>query len=128
MSLDTLSCVEPRFRSTPQHEGNTLVLKLAGEANLDATDSLKRVLEGTHKEALQLKVGEVAVDLTELEFLNSSGIKHFVSWLRRVAELPKTESYQIRVVSSALMPWQRRSLEALQCFAPKLISIETRAA
>lgn len=104
------------------------MLKLAGEANLDATDSLKRVLEGTHKEALQLKVGEVAVDLTELEFLNSSGIKHFVSWLRRVAELPKTESYQIRVVSSALMPWQRRSLEALQCFAPKLISIETRAA
>lgn len=101
---------------------------LEGEANLEATDSIRRMLELAHAEALKLKVAEVALDFTQLEFLNSSGIKHLVTWIRRVSALPEQERYRIRVISSALVPWQRRSLEALQCFAPKLVSVETKPA
>jgi hypothetical protein len=126
MSLESLSCNEATFRSKPGHEGSTLTVTLEGEATLDAVDILRRILEATHVEAERLHAKEVAMDLTQLEFLNSSGVKHFVSWLRRAAQLPEGANYRIRLVSSALVPWQRRGLDALRCFAPQLVTVETK--
>jgi hypothetical protein len=126
MNPEKLSFRQPNFQSTPEYEPGRLTVKLEGEGNLDAIDAIKTVLTGAHTEAQRLAVKEVVVDLTELEFLNSSGIKHFVSWLREASLLPPETSYSIRLISSPLVPWQRRSLNALQCFAPKLLTIDTR--
>lgn len=128
MNAEKLSCQQTNFQSTPRYEPGRLTLKLAGEGNLDAIDAIRTVLTGAHVEAQRLGVKEVVVDLTELEFLNSSGIKHFVSWLRDASLLPAEAAYGIRLISSPLVPWQRRSLNALQCFAPKLLTIDTGTA
>lgn len=111
------------FQATPRYEPGKLVVKLTGEGNLDTIDAIRTVLTGAHSEAQRLSVKEVAVDLTELEFLNSSGIKHFVTWLRDASMLGDA-AYNIRLISSPMIPWQRRSLHALQCFAPKLLTID----
>lgn len=128
MNTEKMSIHQSNFQSTPEYEPGQLTVKLAGEGNLDAIDAIKTILTGAHAEAQRLAVKEVVVDLTELEFLNSSGIKHFVSWLREASLLPAEGAYAIRLVSSPLVPWQRRSLNALQCFAPKLLTIDTRQA
>lgn len=97
---------------------------MEGEASLDALESLRRVLDATHDEAQKLAAKEVVMDLTQLEFINSSGVKHFVTWLRKAAEAPADAGYQIRLLSSPLVPWQRRGLEALRCFAPQRVTVE----
>lgn len=125
MNAEKMSCRQTNFQSTPSFEPGRLTVKLEGEGNLDAIDAIRTVLTGAHAEAQRLGVKEVVIDLTELEFLNSSGIKHFVSWLRDASLLPAESSYGIRLISSPLVPWQRRSLNALQCFAPKLLTIDT---
>ncbi len=128
MSLDALTFSDPQFHSTPELVGGTLVLRLDGEIALDITTALKRILEAVHTEAVAQKVTEVVLDLTQLEFLNSSGIKHFVTWLQVASDLPEDAGYRIRIVGSATFIWQRRCFETLRCFAPRLVSVETRAA
>jgi anti-anti-sigma factor len=125
MSLDGLDCAVASFRSLPTHDGNTLRLELQGEVDLDATEAIGAVLKRTHAAAQELGAKSVVVDLTKLEFVNSSGIKHFVTWIRNASELAEPAAYEIKLVSNPLLPWQRRSLEALRCFNPKLVSVET---
>lgn len=122
-----LSVQEPNFRTAGRHDSDRLEISVEGEAGLEALDALGRVLDATHDEAVRLEAKEVVMNLTQLEFLNSSGVKHFVNWLRRASELGEGKGYRIRLVSSPLVPWQRRGLEALRCFAPQRVTIETTA-
>ncbi len=125
MSLESLLSESATFRCTPRHEATTLTLEFVGEGDLDATSTIRRLLEEVHVEAQRLAATEVVVDLTRLEFLNSSGLKHFVSWLSSVGSLPDGTSYRIRLISSSTVPWQRRSISALRNFAPKLLTVDT---
>lgn len=125
MSLDGLECAVASFRSHPHHEGQTLRVRLEGEVDLDAIDAISQVLKRAHAAAQELGAKQVVLDLTKLEFVNSSGIKHFVTWIRSASELTEPAAYDIKLVSNPLLPWQRRSLEALRCFNPKLVTVET---
>lgn len=129
MSLRSdIAAREPNFCTAARHDAERLEVTVEGEASLDALEALGRVLDATHEEAMRLQAKEVVMNLTQLEFLNSSGVKHFVKWLRRASEVGDGRGYQIRLVSSPLVPWQRRGLEALRCFAPHRVTVETAAA
>jgi hypothetical protein len=104
-------------------EGTALVVKLSGTADLRVTDSVEAILMHVHQKALELSSSEVQVDLRELEFMNSSCFKSFVSWISDVSELVAGQ-YRIRFLSSPSILWQRRSLHALSCFAAELVTIE----
>lgn len=66
----------------------------------------------------------MVVDLTRLEFMNSSCFKSFVAWIEQVQNLDPSEQYRIQFLSDPNMHWQRRSLKALSCFAADLITVE----
>lgn len=105
------------------HEGAALVAKLSGTADLRVTESVEAILRRVHQSALELSIPEVRVDLRELEFMNSSCFKSFVSWISDVSELASGQ-YRIRFLSNPSILWQRRSLHALSCFAAELVTIE----
>jgi hypothetical protein len=100
-----------------------LVAKLWGTADLRVTDSVEAILTRVHQKALELSITEVRMDLRELEFMNSSCFKSFVSWISEVSDLT-TGQYRIRFLSNPSILWQRRSLHALSCFAAELVTIE----
>jgi hypothetical protein len=102
----------------------SMLVHLRGIANLIVKDRLDIFLAGVHREALRLGVKEVAVDFRTLEFMNSSCFKGFLDWIARVQELPSDKIYRIRFLSTQAILWQRRSLNALYCFAPDLIAVE----
>jgi hypothetical protein len=105
-------------------EHTSITVHLRGTANLLAKDRLDVFLTGVHREALRLHVNEVAVDFRKLEFMNSSCFKGFLDWITHVQESPLDQIYKIGFLSTAGILWQRRSLRALQCFAPDLIEVE----
>lgn len=123
--LETLRVAGSNFNVSGGLDGKTLTLQLSGNADLAALEPLEKVLGRVHDESLKAAVSEVAVDLRQLEFMNSSCFKNFVSWIGKVQELPGEQQYRIRFLSNAEMLWQRRSLHALQCFAVQLITVET---
>jgi hypothetical protein len=63
------------------------------------------------------------VDFRAFDFMNSSCFKAFVTWIGLVQEL-ESGQYKIRFLSDEGKHWQRRSLDALRCFAVDLIQIE----
>lgn len=105
------------------HDDTALVAKLSGTADLRVTDSVEAILGRVHQKALELGIPEVRMDLRELEFMNSSCFKSFVSWISEVSDLTSGQ-YRIRFLSNPSILWQRRSLHALSCFAAELVTIE----
>ncbi|MDI1448693.1 hypothetical protein [Polyangium sp. 6x1] len=113
------------FSANVRAEGRSLVLSLSGNADMAAKDSLDTLLPRVHAEALRISAAEVQVDFRNLEFMNSSCFKSFVSWISEIGELERSKEYKIRLLSNPEMHWQRRSLHALRCFAVDLISVES---
>ncbi len=111
------------LRASLTHQGTALVAKLCGTADLRVTDSVEAILNRVHQKAMELAIPEVQVDLRELEFMNSSCFKSFVSWISEVSDLTAGQ-YRIRFLSNPSILWQRRSLHALSCFAAELVTIE----
>jgi hypothetical protein len=106
-------------------EAHGLLVHLSGTADLRVTDAVESLLASVHKRAIAEKASEVRVDLRSLEFMNSSCFKSFVTWISQVQDLPEPEQYRIRFLSSPAILWQRRSLNALSCFAAHLVTIES---
>jgi anti-anti-sigma factor len=99
--------------------------RFRGTADVEAKPALDIYVQALHEEARRLVASKVVVDFRELEFMNSSSFKVFVTWLAQVQELPADQQYRIHFVSNPSMHWQRRSLAALSCFAVNLVTIET---
>ncbi len=100
-------------------------LELRGTADIEAKPALDNYIEALHDEVHRLGLSKVEVDIRELEFMNSSSFKVFVTWLSKVRESPADQQYRIHFLSNPNLHWQRRSLAALSCFAVDLVTIET---
>ena len=123
IALPVEQAAELRAQLTREETG--LVAKLSGTADLRVTDSVEAILTRVHQKALELGIPEVRMDLRELEFMNSSCFKSFVSWISEVSDLTAGQ-YRIRFLSNPSILWQRRSLNALSCFAAELVTIEAK--
>jgi hypothetical protein len=111
------------FSGTACHEDHRLVVSVKGNADNAALDALDQLLQRTHAEAKRLAVRETVVDLRQLEFMNSSCFKSFVSWINDVLELPPERHYKVQFLSNPKLHWQKRSLHSLRCFAVELITV-----
>jgi anti-anti-sigma factor len=108
---------------TAQDDG--LMVRLSGTADLRVTETVEKLLTAVHEQATANRVAEVKVDLRSLEFMNSSCFKSFVSWISQVQELGAGAQYRIQFYSNPAILWQRRSLNALSCFAAHLVTIDS---
>ncbi len=114
------------LRATPSFVDGQLSLQFAGSADSRSQSAIEAMLQRTHAEALRLQLPEVAVDFRDCDFVNSSCFKAFVVWLEQIQELEASKQYRLRFYSDETKAWQRRSLQALSCFAIELVHIETK--
>ncbi len=124
MELANFSVMEPGFSFEPSHDGEMLLVRFTGNADMNAMKILSSCLKRLHDEAVRLQVREVMCDFTGLFFMNSSCFKSFVAWITTVEALEPRARYRIRMRSNMQLHWQKRSLEALRCLAEKIVTIE----
>lgn len=110
---------------TGERVGTVIRITLAGNADIHAIAPITVFLEQLHVESLRLAATEVLVDFQQLEFMNSSCLKSFVTWISSVSETPPEQQYKIQFISNPELRWQRRSLHALSCFAADLVTVST---
>lgn len=113
------------FHSRVTMADGVITLTLKGCADLRVWRGLGEMLDEIHEHVRRLAVGRVVVDVTDLEFMNSSCFKSIVSWLTNILELPEAEQYRVHFVSNPSRLWQRRSLHALRSFALMIVTVET---
>ena len=112
------------FLASVTRQVGVLTLELQGEADLHAVGSLSLLLPRLHLQASQWFVKEVVVDLRRLEFMNSSCFKTVAMWVAKVQEREGEPRYRIRFRLNPSTAWQKRSLNALRCMAPDVVSID----
>lgn len=106
----------------PLYEGSGLRIKLTGTGDMDAIQPLSEFLPAVHGELLRLAIPEVSFDLCDLEFMNSSCFKSFVTFIDNAKSAKP--GYRIKFLTADRHHWQRRSLEALRRLAMGLVTIE----
>ncbi|MBX3229270.1 MAG: hypothetical protein KIT84_18385 [Labilithrix sp.] len=115
------------LRAAPTFTDGQLSVVFAGSADSRSQDAIQELLRRVHAEAMRLQLPEVAIDFRDCDFVNSSCFKAFVVWLEQIQELDENQQYRLRFFSDDTKAWQRRSLQALSCFAIELVHIESKA-
>lgn len=110
------------FGIEPALDGTRLVLKFRGTGDLEAVEPLAEYLDRAFEEVQRLSTTEVRFDFRELEFMNSSCFKAFVTFIERTRQ---AGGVPIVFVTDPGHHWQRRSLEALRRLAMGRVTIET---
>ena len=99
-------------------DGDTVFV--AGEIDqLSPRDFMAGFLEIVHNMALGEGLLEVKVDVTALAFLNSSGIKEFLSWILRRNRIPPEKKYKINFLFDPAVAWQPITLPRLRDLDPE---------
>jgi hypothetical protein len=112
--------------STVQAAGGKVSLRVDGETvfvvgeidQLSPRDFMAGFIEVVHNMALGEGLMEVRVDVTGLVFLNSSGIKEFLSWILRRNRLPVERRYRINFLFDPTVAWQPITLPRLRDLDP----------
>jgi hypothetical protein len=86
------------------------VIHYEGTLRLSGTDAYQPILELMNA-VLAEKPQTLVLDLTQLEFLNSSGINLLAKF---TIELRKQPDIALKVLGSTRIPWQSKSLPNLQ--------------
>ena len=111
------------FSLVPSQDPRGIVVRFSGTGDMGASAPLIAFLKQLHTEACRVGIREVVIDICNLDFMNSSCFKCFVWWISIVGDMDDVERYRVRFVSNPGLHWQRRSLEALESFAPEVVVV-----
>jgi len=108
--------------STVQAVGGKISLRVDGDTvfiageidQLCPRDFMGGFFEIVHSMALGEGLSEVKVDVTALAFLNSSGIKEFLSWILRRNRIPPDKKYKMNFLFDPAVAWQPITLPRLR--------------
>jgi hypothetical protein len=103
-------------------EGNRVFVK--GE--MDSTSSrdfIAAFFELVHHMTVGESHVELHIDVTALSFLNSSGIKEFLSWILRRNRLAPGKKYLLNFVYDPTITWQPITLTRLRDLDPSGITL-----
>jgi hypothetical protein len=124
-ALADLSTFSKDFTTDGAADDGAIVVRWRGTADLRSREALGEVLRRLHDEMRRRRAPEARVDLTGLEFMNSSCFTSVLRWINQVLELAPGDRYRIRFRGNPSLQWQKRSLRALQTFAVDLVSVDT---
>lgn len=103
--------------------GPGLSLQFSGQADSRDGQDLFQYLLDAHVEALEKKVSEVRVDITNVGYMNSSSLSAFVGWVGELQKVEAPRRYRIVLLGKSDKRWQLISLKALAKLAPDQISL-----
>lgn len=110
------------FGITPKLKDKSLLIALSGTGDMAAVAPLRTYLSSVQSETSRLGLECVGIDVRAVYLLNSSCLKALVSFIYETQTC--NAPFKIRFVVEPRLPWQRRSLAALQRMAPEIVSIE----
>ena len=89
-----------------------ITLKWIGIIDMeDTNETLSNFLINYHEECKKKNIKVLKSDFTELEFLNSVGIKNIINWIHAIT---KDDVYKIYIIYSRNHTWQRVTFSTIQ--------------
>lgn len=94
-----------------------ICLNINGSINMqDAYTILFPYFTEVHNTLEANSVRNLQIDITELTFMNSSGIGALVKWLMMIPSMPDDNRYKVKIILNKDIAWQNRGLKILTSF------------
>jgi hypothetical protein len=71
-----------------------------------------------HNHVVEKGMKDIKINITNLSFLNSSGIKEFVEWIMNIESLENEKKYSITFLTNSEFLWQESSISTLMHLSP----------
>lgn len=84
-------------------------------------------LKSVHDAACKKELKVLTVDVRNLTFINSSGIRVFINWTAWIRAENEARRYRVKFLSDPGVSWQSVSLKAMQSMAPDIFQIVATA-
>jgi hypothetical protein len=122
--LESLEALSDDSFSVVPSVGSRLVFK-GVIAMRDPSGVVGGYLKRVHAAAIADQVDRVTLDVTALEFMNSSAIRMFIDWVEWIGA--SSHQYKLHCVTNARVTWQRSTFSALRSLSSQ-VTVEARAA
>ncbi|HPJ42076.1 MAG TPA: hypothetical protein PLY21_07115 [Spirochaetota bacterium] len=107
-------------------ENDEVSLIIEGDIDMrDTSINFLPYLLMVHETLVKNKIKSIKLNLLNLTFMNSNGIKSLINWIMKMTELPESERYKINISANTEIAWQESTLPVLQKLFPDYISIVT---
>ena len=104
-------------------EGTTV--SIAGYMNsLQPGEFMQPFIRELNQEIINNGIRSINLDLTNLAFLNSAGIREIVDWILMLDTLPEHQRYSIHIIYSSRYLWQESSISTFVFLNTDFISKE----
>lgn len=108
----------------PDHtEESSVLISISGEIDMrDPAKSILPYLIRIHEAAITRDIKIIDIDVRELSYVNSSGIKTIISWLMLSKNIADNKRYHVRIIQNSDIPWQESTFPVIQKLFPELIT------
>lgn len=106
---------------------DTAALNLNGAIDMrDTSEVVLPYLIKLHEKIISLGIKKLRLDLVELNYVNSNGIKSLINWIMKLNDLTADNEYKIIIISNSEVAWQESTLPVLQKLFPTTLAIEKK--
>jgi hypothetical protein len=106
-------------------ENGEITLTIEGDIDMrDTSIDFLPYLIMVHEILVKNNVNSINLNLLNLTFMNSNGIKSLINWIMKMTELPDSNRYKIHISANNEIAWQESTLPVLQKLFPDYILIE----
>lgn len=103
-------------------QDDIIVMKGDMYISQEAILELAGFLKEAHKLALETDRKTVVLDVRDLVFLNSSGLREILQWINMVSALPPEKSYKVKFILDKHKSWQTVMLDNLKLFSANIVA------
>jgi len=112
------------FAAQSERRDNAIFVTMSGNADMDVHERLKSFLHELHMLAKAVRPMEVVFQFHELYFMNSSCMSLLLRFINDIVSSRVADQYKVRFRSNPEQRWQRKSFDAMQAYAPDLVTVE----
>jgi len=104
-------------------EGTTVTISGYMDS-LSPGDFMQPFIRELNKEIIKYKVKSITLNIIDLAFLNSAGIREIVDWILMLDTLPEEQRYSIHIIYSSRYLWQESSISTFVFLNTDFVSKE----
>lgn len=127
MSFDLRQDLTAEFKMTLDRATDRWTVVCTGILDArEAANIVQPELMRLHEALMAENVPLVRLDISAVEYINSSGLKAFMVWFLAAAN-SKPATYRIEVLFDSEVSWQQLSLQPMERLAPKTVQLTPKS-
>jgi hypothetical protein len=116
---------QARISITVNDTSSGVGVSFVGDIDMqDPGEILDPLFDKIHNSCLSKGIKQVSLNFTQLNFLNSSGIKSIAKWIMKLVDLSDDKKYLITIIHNKDITWQVTSLPTLTFLVPGVVKVE----